>query len=91
MVLASLLVLMKPNHQKFSELIKSFLSTLPEQVGQTKAEVEAILQTFAQHCINQSELLSKEEFLVQTKVLQKTRSKLQELEQRLTQLEQESN
>lgn len=61
---------------------------LPAGASQLKTDFEHNARAALQSTLGKMDLVSREEFDVQTAVLRKTRERLQELEQRLEQLEQ---
>lgn len=60
--------------------------------NQTREDIQKNLQALAQSSLSKLDLVSREEFDAQTQVLQRTRSKVEQLEQQLEQLlEQQQN
>jgi BMFP domain-containing protein YqiC len=78
---------MKVNPESLTNLVNDFLASFPQQSKDMKDDADQLLKTFLNFCINKSEILTREEFEVQTKVLAKTRQKLENLEYRLSKLE----
>ena len=75
------------NNQQASKYAKEFSESLPPVFKQFKAEIESLLKTFLNHVFSELSLVSREEFDRQTKVLEKTRVKLENLEQKISELE----
>lgn len=73
------------------EFSQKFSETLPSSLQALKIEFEAALREGLSLAISKLSLIPREEFETQTKVLAKTRAKVEQLEQRLTQLEKEIN
>ena len=61
---------------------------LPPQLQQVKSDFDAQLKALLQQQLSELEFVSREEFDIQSRVLQRTRAKLEALEKRLTELEQ---
>ncbi len=61
---------------------------LPAGLQQIKGDFDARLKVLLQQQLSALELVSREEFDIQARVLQRTRAKLEDLEQKLKQLEQ---
>lgn len=64
-------------------------SVLPPGLNQFKDDMEKNLHALLQSSLSRLDLVSREEFEVQKAVLAKTRSRLEELEKRLAELEQQ--
>lgn len=75
----------------FDELAASLGKILPAGVSDLKTDFEKNAKATLQSTLGKMDLVTREEFEVQTQVLQKTRQKLEELEQKLEQLEQQNN
>ena len=73
--------------QKLEEIDKQIHESLPSGVKSLGAEVERKIHQVLQSQLNKLDLVNREEFEVQTKVLLRTREKLAALEARLTELE----
>ena len=61
---------------------------IPPGFSHFKEDVEKNLHAFLQSALSKLDLVSREEFEVQKAVLAKTRSKLEQLEKRVAELEQ---
>ena len=74
------------------ELGRKISDLLPAGVDQLQADVEANIRALLQTTLSKMNLVTREEFDVQTDLLQRTREKLEQLEQDLkTLLEQRKN
>ncbi len=65
------------------ELGRKISDMLPVGVGQLQADVEANIRALLQATLSKMNLVTREEFDVQTELLQRTREKLEQLEQEL--------
>lgn len=73
---------------KFAEnMAKQFVDSLPPGVKAFQQEVENRLKQFLQQSFNKMDLVTREEFDIQTQVLAKTRAKLTALEETVQALE----
>lgn len=73
--------------QKLEEIAKQIHESLPTSVKSFGTEVEKKINQVLQSQLNKLDLVNREEFEVQTKVLLRTREKLVALEARLSALE----
>jgi BMFP domain-containing protein YqiC len=73
--------------QKLEEIAKQIHESLPAGVKSLGTEVEKKIHQILQSQLNKLDLVNREEFEVQTKVLLRTREKLAALEARLNELE----
>ena len=69
------------------ELAHKLAGALPMGLESLKTDVERNFRAVLQSALSRMDLVSREEFAVQAGVLQRTRAKLEALEQRLQQLE----
>jgi BMFP domain-containing protein YqiC len=69
------------------QLAESLSAKLPESLESTKKDIEANFNTVLQQQFTKLNLVTKEEFDVQSAVLARTRSKLEKLEAALSKLE----
>ncbi|MCP4433651.1 MAG: accessory factor UbiK family protein [Gammaproteobacteria bacterium] len=76
------------DNQTISRLSDRINQLLPPQLQQVKSDFDARLKTLLQQQLSELEFVSREEFDIQARVLQRTRAKLEALENRLTELEQ---
>ena len=76
------------DNQTINRLSDRINQLLPPQLQQVKSDFDARLKTLLQQQLSEFEFVSREEFDIQTRVLQRTRAKLEALETRLSELEQ---
>ncbi|MCF6768059.1 accessory factor UbiK family protein [Thiotrichales bacterium 19S11-10] len=67
----------------FDEMAKKFTDALPPALKNMQEEMEKNFKTIMQSTFSKLDLVTKEEFDVQVKVLEKTRAKLEKLEKEL--------
>jgi len=70
-----------------AEMAKQFVDSLPPGVKAFQQEVENRLRQFLQQSFSKMDLVTREEFDIQTQVLAKTRAKLTQLEETVEALE----
>lgn len=75
------------NPNKIEEMARSIQAALPPGLKSVGEEVDKKVKQVLQTQLMKLDLVSREEFDVQTKVLLRTREKLQALEEKLQQLE----
>ncbi len=75
------------NAQKIEEIAKQLTDAIPPSLKNIANDFEDKTKTVIQRKLSQLDVVTREEFDVQTQVLIKTRAKLLELEARLAQLE----
>ncbi|MDF1779961.1 MAG: accessory factor UbiK family protein [Alcanivoracaceae bacterium] len=76
------------NDQPFIDRIVAELSQrLPAGLGQLKEEVEANARAVIREAVSRLDLISREEFDIQQQVLARTRSRLEQLEKVVQELE----
>ncbi len=73
--------------KQFDEMAKRFADNLPTGVRDLQQEVEKNARVALQSAFNRMELVTREEFDAQAKVLARTRERLEALEARLAALE----
>ena len=71
-----------------NELAKRLLESLPSAVRGAQADLETNFRVVLRSTLSKLDLVSRDEFDVQTKVLERTRARLAVLEARLLELEQ---
>lgn len=69
------------------EIVGKLSALLPEGVQGLKTDMEANFKAVLQNAFSQMDLVTREEFDVQTQVLSRTREKLVALEARLAEIE----
>lgn len=75
------------NPQKLEEIAKQVSDALPESVKNFGNDVDRKIKQVLQAQLNKLDMVSREEFDVQTHVLLRTREKLNEMEEKFAQLE----
>lgn len=75
------------NAKKIEEIAKQVTDSIPPGLKTMANDIEDKTKTVLQRKLSQLDVVSREEFDVQTQVLLKTRAKLAELEERIAQLE----
>ncbi len=73
--------------KQFDEFARRFRENLPSGLQEFQQEVERNARAAMQTAFSRMELVTREEFDAQTKVLLRTREKLEALEARLAELE----
>ena len=75
------------DNQSINRLSDRINALLPPQLQQVKSDFDQRLKTLLQQQLSEFEFVSREEFDIQARVLQRTRAKLEALETRLGELE----
>lgn len=75
------------DNQTINRLSDRINQLLPPQLQQVKSDFDARLKTLLQQQLSELEFVSREEFDIQTRVLQRTRAKLEVLEAKISELE----
>lgn len=70
-----------------SELAAQLSKALPEHLGTLKSDFEKNCSAILAKTFDKFDIVTREEFETQTKVLQRTRKKLDELEKKLAEME----
>ena len=73
----------------FDEIAQKLSNVLPNSLQDAKADMEKNFRHVLQSAFAKMDLVTREEFDAQTKVLLRTREKLEEIEQALSKLEKE--
>ena len=76
------------NKQFFDDLSSKISQAMPPVPANMKAELEQTIRGILHNAFDKLDLVTREDFEVQSAVLQKTRIKLEQLEHKLTELEQ---
>ena len=79
------------NSKKLEELAQSFANSLPPGVKECREEIVKNFQSVLTHLFAKMDLVTREEFDAQQKVLERTREKLAQLEQLVAELEAAAN
>lgn len=74
------------NPKKIEQVIQQIQDSLPQGIKELGQDAEAKLKQTLQAQLSKLDLVTREEFDVQTQVLMRTREKLAELEQRINEL-----
>lgn len=77
--------------KKFDEIAETITRALPPGLLQMRDDAEKNIRAAMTSTFNKLDLVTREEFEVQSQVLLRTREKLEALEQRVTELEQSIN
>jgi BMFP domain-containing protein YqiC len=75
------------NPKSINEIVRTLLDALPEGVKQLPEEAQQHLQAAIVATLNRLDVVTREEFEAQKKVLERTRQKLEQLEQLLQERE----
>lgn len=78
----------QPSQSKLDELAHRLAEAVPKNVRELGHDVERNFRSVLQSGFERMDLVTREEFDLQTAVLQRTREKLEALEARLAELEQ---
>ena len=78
---------MKINTQHLDETVAKIKQLLPDNISDFKDSSEDKLKLVLEGLLQKLEMVSREEYDIQTQVLQRTRQRLEELEQRIALLE----
>jgi BMFP domain-containing protein YqiC len=73
-------------NESIEQLSKRISDLLPGNVKHLQEDIEANIRSLLQSTLSKMNLVSREEFDVQTAVLQRTREKLEQLEKEVEQL-----
>ena len=73
--------------QKIDELVKRLSAMMPSAVGQFQDDIEKNLKAGLQSALQKMDLVTREEYEVQTALLARTREKLESLDAKLKLLE----
>ncbi|WP_020394756.1 accessory factor UbiK family protein [Thiolinea disciformis] len=69
------------------EMMKKFSDMLPENIRNTQQDIEKNVRSLFESGLQKMNLVTREEFDIQSAVLQRTREKLEALEARVAQME----
>jgi len=75
------------NKQFFDDLATKISATLPPAPAGMKDEMEQSIRSILHKTFDKLDLVTREDFEIQSAVLQKTRLKLETLEKKLTEME----
>ena len=74
--------------KKIDDLVRQLGATLPPELESFEQEMKKQFKAVLESAFQRLDLVSREEFDIQVKVLQKTRAQLTELQEQLASLEQ---
>jgi len=74
---------MQPDFQTLDEITRRLAAAVPAELKTARAEIESQFRTILEATFNRMDLVTREEFEIQKKVLARTREKLEDLEARL--------
>ncbi|EKO3558208.1 accessory factor UbiK family protein [Vibrio metschnikovii] len=77
--------------KKLEQIAKQIHDSMPQPVKDLGSDVEQKVRQVIQGQLNKLDVVSREEFDVQTQVLLRTRQKLSDMEQKLNELEAKLN
>ena len=75
------------NEKSLQDLVRKLIDAVPDSLQSVRSDLEKNFRSVLQSGLNKLELVTREEFEVQEAVLQRTREKLEALEERLKALE----
>jgi BMFP domain-containing protein YqiC len=73
---------------RIDEIARRLLAALPESARTMRRDIESNFRAVLQSSLGRLDLTTREEFEVQAKVLERTRARIEQLEQRIVTLEQ---
>jgi ubiquinone biosynthesis accessory factor UbiK len=73
---------------RIDDIARRLFAGLPEAAQTMRRDIESNFRAVLQSSLGKLDLTTREEFEVQTKVLERTRARLEQLEQRVVNLEQ---
>jgi BMFP domain-containing protein YqiC len=76
------------NEFKLEEIVKQVLDKLPSDIGKIQEDIEKNLKSALQATFSRLDLVSREEFDIQSELLSRTRALVEELEKKIDTLEQ---
>ena len=76
---------------KFEKITQQVLDSLPSDLSKLQSDVEKNLKSTIQATFSRFDLVSREEFDIQAELLSRTRALVEELEKKISDLEQTKN
>lgn len=76
---------MRPDFQTLDEITRKLAAALPAELQTARNELQTQFKSILEATFNRMDLVTREEFEIQKKVLARTREKLEALEQALQQ------
>lgn len=77
----------KPDPAILDDIVKKISGLIPPGLSQAKDDLKANIKSILSQSLTKVDLVSREEFDIQTKVLLRTREKLEQLEAKIEELE----
>lgn len=74
---------MRPDFQTLDEITRKLVENLPPGIRAAREDLEARFRSILEAGLNRMDLVTREEFEIQKRVLERTREKLEALEKRL--------
>ncbi len=74
---------MRPDFQALDEITRRLAAAVPRELRTARAELEEQFRTVLESAFDRMDLVTREEFEIQKKVLLRTREKLEALEKQL--------
>lgn len=74
---------MRPDFQTLDEVTRRLAAAVPAEFKSARTELEGQFRSILEATFNRMDLVTREEFEIQKRVLARTREKLEALEQRL--------
>ncbi len=74
---------MRPDFQTLDEITRKLAAAVPREVRTARAELEEQFRAVLESAFDRMDLVTREEFEIQKKVLARTREKLEALEKQL--------
>jgi len=74
---------MRPDFQTLDEITRRLAAAVPREVRSARAELEEQFRAVLESAFDRMDLVTREEFEIQKKVLARTREKLEALEKQL--------
>lgn len=74
---------MRPDFQTIDEITRRLARAVPDELKTARAELETQFRAILESTFNRMDLVTREEFEIQKRVLARTREKLEQLEAEL--------
>ena len=74
---------MRPDFQTLDEITRKLVANLPPEIRTARDDLEARFRGVLQTALGRLELVTREEFEIQKRVLERTREKLEALEKKI--------
>lgn len=75
------------NNARLETFIQHIIASLPEDLSQANEDIRKNIRSAVQSALSRLDLVTREEFDVQAELLSRTRAMLDEMEQRVRELE----